>query len=80
MSGEPRKPDEKDLRWLRVVGECSMIPVYLALYPVAFRFIGLWLDQWLGTSWLAIAFLFLGLFSGFRQTYFALKRLIGLTG
>lgn len=71
-----REPNRPDLRWLRVAGQCSFIPVYLALYPIAFYFIGTWLDDRLGTEWLKNAFLFLGLISGFRQTFFLIRNLL----
>jgi hypothetical protein len=61
---------------MKVVGQCSFIPVFLALYPVAFYYIGDQIDQWAGTDWVKTPFLFLGLFSGFRQTYFLIKKLL----
>jgi len=52
------------------------IPIFLALYPIAFYLIGSWLDEKLGTEWLKIVFLVLGLFSAGRQVYFLIKGII----
>lgn len=71
-----REPRGKQYRWMRVAGQSAFIPVFLALYPVAFYYIGSFIDEWVGTSWIRVVFLFLGLFSGFRQTYFILKKII----
>ena len=73
--------DEKDKKelvvWVKVAGQCSFIPIYLALFPIAFRYIGVWLDGKFGTDWLSMVFLLIGVFSGFRQTYFLIKRISG---
>ena len=72
-----RQPTESSkYRWMRVAGQCSFIPTYLALFPIAFFYLGKWLDGQFGTTWLSGAFLFLGLISAFRQTYFIIKRLL----
>ncbi|MBN2328413.1 MAG: AtpZ/AtpI family protein [Candidatus Omnitrophica bacterium] len=73
---KPSKSESSKYAWLRVVGQCAFIPTFLALYPIAFYWIGTWLDGWFGTTWIKIVFLFLGLFSGFRQTYFIIKKLL----
>lgn len=70
------KMEDADLSWVRIAGQASFIPVFLALYPIAFFMIGRWLDDYFGLTWLKIPFLFLGMFSGFRQTYFVIRRLI----
>ncbi len=64
------------LAWVRIAGQCAFIPVFLALYPIAFFYIGNWLDEKCGTTWIKIPFLFLGIFSGIRQTYFIIKKMI----
>lgn len=56
--------------------QCTFIPVFLALFPIAFYFIGSWLDLYFGTTWIRVVFLFIGLISGFRQSYFLIKQLI----
>ncbi|RJP18210.1 MAG: AtpZ/AtpI family protein [Candidatus Omnitrophota bacterium] len=71
-----RKPDDAKLAWVRIAGQCSFIPIFLALYPIAFFYIGTWLDEKLGVSWIKVVFLFLGIFSGMRQTYMLIKKMI----
>ncbi|MBZ0258641.1 AtpZ/AtpI family protein, partial [bacterium] len=68
--------EDVEPNWVRIAGQASFIPVYLALYPIAFFMIGRWLDNYFGLTWIKIPFLFLGMFSGFRQTYFVIRRLI----
>ena len=70
------RSEENQFAWLRIAGQCMFIPIYLALFPIAFYHIGKWLDGWFETSGIKVFFLFLGLFSGFRQTYFLIKQLI----
>lgn len=72
----PHSNEFSKYSWMRIVGQCAFIPTFLALFPIAFFFIGKWLDGYFGTAWIKIVFLFLGLFSGFRQTYFIIKRLL----
>lgn len=72
---QSKKPVGQKYRWMKVVGQCSFIPIFLALYPIAFFYIGSKIDEWAGTAWIKIVFLFLGLFSGFRQTYLLIKKL-----
>lgn len=67
---------ESHYQWVRIAGPCLFIPTFLALYPVVFFYIGHWLDGKLGTSWLKVVFLFLGIISAFRQTYFVIRDLI----
>ena len=71
----PRKPKDAKYELIRIVGQCAYIPIYLALYPVAFYVIGAWLDGKLGTAWIKVVFVFLGIASAFRQTYFLIKKL-----
>lgn len=73
---EPERPNRVSFKWLRVAGQASFIPIFLAFYPIAFFGIGWWLDQQFDTQWIRILFLFLGLISGFRQTYFLIKKII----
>ncbi|MGI6455915.1 MAG: AtpZ/AtpI family protein [bacterium] len=70
-----QSPNEKKYAWVRIAGQAAFIPVYLALFPIAFFYIGKWLDGYFGTEWIRMVFLFLGLFSGFRQTYFLIRDL-----
>jgi hypothetical protein len=73
---ESKEPVGNKYRWMKVVGQCSFIPIFMALYPIAFYYIGVKIDEWAGTNWIKALFLFLGLFSGFRQTYLLIKQLI----
>lgn len=70
------EPKNEDLSWLRVAGQASFIPIFLALYPIAFYYIGSWLDGYFGLTWLKNVFLLLGVISGFRQSYFVIRRLL----
>jgi len=72
----PSPDDEKKYAWIKIAGQCSFIPIYLALFPIAFHYIGQQLDHFFGTDWLRVVFLFLGIFSGFRQTFLLIRDLI----
>lgn len=72
----PKKlPDQKKLEMVRIAGQASLIPVYLAVFPLAYGFIGKWLDGYFQTHWLMLLFVLLGFFSGIRQSYFIIQRL-----
>ena len=77
MSGD----EDKELyRLARLAGQAMFIPIFLVLYPLAFHWIGTWLDVWLGTTpWLAKIFLVLGLVSAFRQVRILIKRIMSET-
>ncbi|MBI1389615.1 MAG: hypothetical protein GC154_14340 [bacterium] len=70
-----KRPGRTDPGWLRIIGQASFIPVFLALYPIAFFFIGEWLGEQFGIPWLKVVFLLLGVFSGFRQSFFVIKKI-----
>jgi F0F1-type ATP synthase assembly protein I len=60
--------DEKDRKLLRMLGVLSTVGLTLVFATVIGLFVGLKLDQWLGTSpWLTIVFLLFGLIAGFRN-------------
>ena len=70
--------EDKDLfRLARLASQAMFIPIFLVLFPLAFRWIGVQLDGWLGTSpWLARIFLLVGLISAVRQVILLIKRII----
>jgi len=67
--------DEKDRKFIRMIGVLSTVGMVLVFATVIGLFIGLKLDKWLGTSpWLTALFLFLGIFAGFRNLFLYAKR------
>lgn len=71
-----KAPKPNELAWLRIAGQASFIPVYLALFPIAFYFIGGWLDTQFETEWIKPVFLFLGLIHGFRECFLLIRKLL----
>jgi ATP synthase protein I len=66
---------EKDRHLIRSLGVLSTVGITLVAATVIGLYIGLKLDEWLGTSpWLTILFLALGLFAGFRNLFTYVKR------
>lgn len=64
--------DHKHLRMLGLLSLVGLTPVFATV--IGF-FIGLKLDQWLGTApWLTGIFLLLGIITGFRDVYRYIKR------
>lgn len=48
------------------------------LVPIAMMFIaGYWLDQKLGTSWIAVAFFFIGALAGFSNVFHLARKIYG---
>ena len=67
--------DEKDRKLIRMVGVLSTVGLTLVFATVIGLFIGLKLDQWLGTSpWLTALFLVFGLVGGFRNLFISARR------
>ena len=60
--------------FMQITGLCAFIPVFLALYPIAFYYIGAKLGQWIGFPGIAIFFLFIGIYSGIHQTYLLMRK------
>ncbi len=50
-------------------GISMLVPIFLC------TFLGIWLDQRLGTSFLMIIFFFVGALAGFRNVYILAKRI-----
>lgn len=67
--------DEKDRKLIRMVGVLSTVGMVLVFATVIGLYIGLKLDDWLGTSpWFSAIFLFLGIAAGFRNLFVYAKR------
>jgi ATP synthase protein I len=67
--------EEKDRSLIRMLGVLSTVGLTLVFATVIGLFVGLKLDQWLGTSpWLTALFLLFGLIAGFRNLFVHVKR------
>ncbi len=66
---------EKDRNLIRSLGVLSTVGITLVAATVIGLYIGLKLDEWLGTSpWLTVFFLALGLFAGFKNLFTYVKK------
>jgi F0F1-type ATP synthase assembly protein I len=73
----PEGEDKELYRLTRVAGQAMFIPVFLVVFPLAFRWVGVQLDAWCGTGpWLGRVFLGLGLVSACRQVVKLVRRII----
>jgi len=67
--------EEKDRRLVRMLGVLSTVGLALVFATVIGLYIGIKLDEWLGTSpWLTAVFFLLGLIAGFRNLIVHVKR------
>ena len=67
--------EEKDRKYLRMLGLLSLVGLTPVFTTVVGFFIGYELDKWLGTSpWLTGIFLLLGIITGFRDVYRYIKK------
>jgi ATP synthase protein I len=67
--------EEKDRSLIRMLGVLSTVGLALVFATVIGLFIGLKLDEWLGTSpWLTAIFLLLGVIAGFRNLFVYVRR------
>ncbi len=67
--------EEKDSRFLRRLGLLSTMALTPVFAMIIGFFIGLKLDQWLGTSpWLTGFFVILGIVAGFREFFRFVRR------
>jgi ATP synthase protein I len=66
---------EKDRNLIRSLGVLSTVGITLVAATVIGLYVGLKLDEWLGTSpWMTILFLAIGLFAGFRNLFTYVKK------
>lgn len=67
--------DEKDRKLIRMVGVLSTVGLTMVFATVIGLYLGLKLDQWLGTSpWFTAIFLLLGIIAGFKNLFAHVKR------
>ena len=67
--------DEKDRKLIRMIGVLSTVGLAMVFATMIGLFVGLKLDQWLGTSpWMTALFLLLGLIAGFRNLFIHVKK------
>jgi len=67
--------DEKDRKFIRLIGVLSTVGLTLVFATVIGLFIGIKVDKWLDTSpWFTAIFLFIGIAAGFRNLFVYSKR------
>ena len=67
--------EEKDRKLIRMLGVLSTVGLTMVFATVVGLYIGLKLDEWLGTSpWLTALFLLFGIIAGFRNLFVYAKR------
>ena len=67
--------DDKDRKLIRMVGVLSTVGLTMVFATVIGLYIGLKLDEWLGTApWLTAVFLFLGIAAGFKNLFLDTRR------
>ena len=67
--------EEKDRKLIRMIGVLSTVGLTMVFATVIGLFIGLKLDEWLGTApWLTGLFLLLGIIAGFKNLFIHVKR------
>jgi F0F1-type ATP synthase assembly protein I len=66
---------EKDRSLIRMLGVLSTVGLVLVFATVIGLYIGIKIDQWLGTSpWFTAIFFLLGLIGGFKNLFMYTKR------
>ncbi|MDA8099951.1 MAG: AtpZ/AtpI family protein [Nitrospiraceae bacterium] len=67
--------EEKDRRFIRILGVLSTVGITMVAATVIGLFIGHWLDGVFGTQpWLTAIFFLLGVIAGFRNLYQAARK------
>jgi ATP synthase protein I len=62
--------EEKDRRFIRLLGVLSTVGITMVVATVIGYFAGLYLDRFFGTSpWLTIVFLIFGIAAGFKNLF-----------
>lgn len=71
--------EEKDRRFIRLMGVLSTVGITMVAATVLGYFLGVFLDRLFGTSpWLMVLFLLLGIAAGFKNLYDQARKLIRL--
>lgn len=60
----------------RKAAQVFMIPMFLGVFPLVYGWIGMRLDRYFETNWLAALFVVLGFYSGIRQSYLIIRRIM----
>jgi ATP synthase protein I len=67
--------NEKDRQLIRQIGVLSTVGLTMVFATVIGLYVGLKIDEWLDTGpWFTAAFLFLGIFAGFKNLFVYVKR------
>jgi F0F1-type ATP synthase assembly protein I len=67
--------EEKDRKLIRMIGVLSTVGLTLVFATMIGLYIGIKIDQWLGTApWFTALFLFIGIAAGFRNLFLYVKR------
>jgi ATP synthase protein I len=71
--------EEKDRRFIRLMGVLSTVGITMVVATVIGYFVGVYLDRTFGTApWLMITFLLLGIAAGFKNLYDQTKKIINI--
>lgn len=71
--------EEKDRRFIRLLGVLSTVGITLVVATVIGYFLGAYLDRTFGTSpWLMVVFLLLGIAAGFKNLYDQARKVLDL--
>lgn len=69
--------EEKDRRFIRMLGALSTVGITMVAATVIGYFLGLFLDRIFGTApWLMIIFLLFGIAAGFKNLYDQARKII----
>ena len=67
--------DEKDRQLFRTLGVLSTVGISMVAATVIGLYVGLKLDEWLGTSpWFTAIFVVIGIIAGFRNLFYYAKK------
>lgn len=67
--------DEKDRKLFRTLGVLSTVGISMVAATVIGLYLGLKLDEWLGTSpWFTAIFVVIGIIAGFRNLFYYAKK------
>ena len=67
--------DEKDRKLFRTIGFLSTVGISMVAATVIGLYLGLKLDEWLGTSpWFTAIFVLIGIIAGFRNLFYYAKK------